>query len=184
MVRLDSTGGCFVCECMEPLCVYIVVHAHRANSCARANGHGIPVMGMGRWEWMRVITRAFVCRRRARRRTDSRDAPRVTIDIVRIERLSLSRASRTTNSFTHSFTSFIHSFRCERTNEGTKGRTNEGTRSTDARETRDLARDATIDGRVRSHPSNSARRDDERYARLSRTHETTHRTHRIARIRV
>ena len=92
-----------------------------------------------------------------REETDARDAPTVTIDIDRIERLERVSLSLSNDEFIHSF---IHSFRCERT----KGRTNEGTNERTkgrARERRALerdardARDATIDAFVR----NSARRE-------------------------
>ena len=112
--------------------------------------------GMDGWmdAWHSFIH--FVCRRRARRRTDSRDAPSATIDIVRIERvspaslpLSLS-LSRTTNSFIHSFIPLRTN---ERTNEGTNERTNDRTRSRGTRE-----RDG-LDRRVRSHPIARAREE-------------------------
>ena len=44
--------GCIVCECMESLCVYIVVHAHRANAFIRA----CVCMGTGRWECCLLYT--------------------------------------------------------------------------------------------------------------------------------
>jgi hypothetical protein len=94
----------------------------------------------------------FVCRRRARRRTDSRDAPSATIDIVRIERVSpASRSlSLSNDEFIHSF---IHSFRCERTNEGTNERPDALERDATRRE-----RDG-LDRRVRSHPIARAREE-------------------------
>ena len=124
------------------------------HSCVRVHGHG--TMGMDGWmdAWHSCIH--VVCRRRARRRTDSRDAPSATIDIVRIERvspaslpLSLS-LSRTTNSFIHSFIPLRTN---ERTNEGTNERTNDRTRSRGTRE-----RDG-LDRRVRSHPIARAREE-------------------------
>ena len=95
-----------------------------------------------------------VCRRRARRRTDSRDAPSATIDIVRIERVSPASLalSLSNDEFIHSF---IHSFIPLRTNERTKGRTNERTTGR-AREGRE--RDG-LDRRVRSHPIARAREE-------------------------
>ena len=84
-----------------------------------------------------------------REETDARDAPTVTIDIDRIERLERVSLSLSNDEFIHSF---IHSVANERTNERTKGRARE--RRALERDARD-ARDATIDAFVR----NSARRE-------------------------
>ena len=151
-VRIDSTG--VSCVNVWNHCVYT------SSSTPIARMHSCVCLGTGRWEWMDGWRACIhvVCRRRARRRTDSRDAPSATIDIVRIERvspasLSLSLSlSRTTNSFIHSF---IHSFIPLRTNERTKGRTNERTTGR-AREGRE--RDG-LDRRVRSHPIARAREE-------------------------
>ena len=126
--------GCIVCECMESLCVYIVVHAHRANAFIRA----CVCMGTGRWEWMdgwmrgiRAFTSSVVdARGDGRTRETHRARPSTSFaSNASLPRLSRS-LSRTTNSFIHSF---IHSFRCERTNEGTNERPDALER--DARET-------------------------------------------------
>ena len=94
--------------------------------------------------------------RRARRRTDSRDAPSATIDIVRIERLervsfSLSLSRRPPLAIG------IHSrpVANERTNERTDERTTE---RSDAAARRD-ARETDNDRRVRSHPIARAREE-------------------------
>ena len=145
---------------MESLCVYIVVHAHRARECMHAcasNGcDGI---------------NSFIRLSSTREETDARDARTATIDIDRIERLSPSRLSRVLiDRFDRRIhcISFIHSFRCDRRDEGT----NEPRDDALERDATDERREILDDRRVRSH---RARR--ERYARLERT------THRIAHAR-
>ena len=140
--------GCIVCECMESLCVYIVVHAHRANAFVRAcawardDGNG----------WMDGV-RAFMssvvdARGDGRIRETHRARPSTSFaSNASLPRLARS-LSRTTNSFIHSL---IHSFRCERTNERRDERT-----TGRAREGRE--RDG-LDRRVRSHPIARAREE-------------------------
>ncbi len=135
MGRLEyRLHGCIVCECMESLCVYIVVHAHRANAFVRAcawardDGNG----------WMDGV-RAFMssvvdARGDGRIRETHRARPSTSFaSNASLPRLARS-LSRTTNSFIHSL---IHSFRCERTNERRDERTNErpDALERDARET-------------------------------------------------
>ena len=131
--------GCFVVECMESLCVYIVVHAHRARECMHArasNGcDGID---------------ACIRLSSTREETDARDARTATIDIDRIERLSPSRLSRVSiDRFDRRIhrISFIHSFRCDRRDarrkERPEGRRDRrGTRPT--RDARSSTRDASV----------------------------------------
>ena len=146
---------------MESLCVYIVVHAHRARECMHArasNGcDGID---------------ACIRLSSTREETDARDARTATIDIDRIERLSPSRLSRVSidrlDRRIHRI-SFIHSFRCDRRDARTHERTNEPRDDALERDATDERREILDERRVRSH---RARR--ERYARLERT------THRIA----
>ena len=148
--------GCFVVECMESLCVYIVVHAHRARECMHArasNGcDGID---------------ACIRLSSTREETDARDARTATIDIDRIERLSPSRLSRVSidrlDRRIHRI-SFIHSFRCDRRDARTHERTNEPRDDALERDATDERREILDERRVRSH---RARR--ERYARLERT---------------
>ncbi len=153
-------------------CVNVWNHCvYTSSSTPIARMHSCVCLGTGRWEWMDGWRACIhvVCRRRARRRTDSRDAPSATIDIVRIERVSpASRSlSLSNDEFIHSFT---HSFIPLRTNERTKGRTNDRTRSRGTRERRTRS--------TRSFASNSARARRGTRVCLERT---THRTHRIAR---
>ena len=163
--------GCIVCECMESLCVYIVVHAHRANAFVRAcawardDGNG----------WMDGV-RAFMssvvdARGDGRIRETHRARPSTSFaSNASLPRLSRSRSlslERRIHSFTHSL---IHSVANERTNEGTNERTNDRTRSRGTRERRTRS--------TRSFASNSARARRGTRVCLERT---THRTHRIAR---
>jgi len=164
--------GCIVCECMESLCVYIVVHAHRANAfiraCAWARDDGMD-------GWMACV---HSCRLSSTREETDGFERRTERDHrhrshrTRLSRVSLALAlSRTTNSFIHSFIhSLIHSVANERTNEGTNERTNDRTRSRGTRERRTRS--------TRSFASNSARARRGTRVCLERT---THRTHRIAR---
>ena len=130
--------GCIVCECMESLCVYIVVHAHRANAFVRAcawardDGNG----------WMDGV-RAFMssvvdARGDGRIRETHRARPSTSFaSNASLPRLSRS-LSLSNDEFIHSFIhSFTHSFRCERTNERRDERTNErpDALERDARET-------------------------------------------------
>ena len=140
--------GCIVCECMESLCVYIVVHAHRANAFIRA----CVCMGTGRWEWMdgwmrgiRAFTSSVVdARGDGRTRETHRARPSTSF----ASNASLPRLSRSLSlSLERRIHSFTHSFRCERTNERTKGRTNERTTGR-AREGRERETDS-IDAFVR-----------------------------------
>ena len=140
--------GCIVCECMESLCVYIVVHAHRANAFIRA----CVCMGTGRWEWMdgwmrgiRAFTSSVVdARGDGRTRETHRARPSTSF----ASNASLPRLSRSLSlSLERRIQSFTHSFRCERTNERTKGRTNERTTGR-AREGRERETDS-IDAFVR-----------------------------------
>ena len=124
---------------MESLCVYIVVHAHRARECMHArasNGcDGID---------------ACIRLSSTREETDARDARTATIDIDRIERLSPSRLSRVSiDRFDRRIhrISFIHSFRCDRRDarrkERPEGRRDRrGTRPT--RDARSSTRDASV----------------------------------------
>ena len=155
--------GCIVCECMESLCVYIVVHAHRANAFVRVPGHG--TMGMDGWmDGVRAFMSSVVdARGDGRIRETHRARPSTSFaSNASLPRLARS-LSRTTNSFIHSF---IHSV----ANERTKGRTNDRTRSRGTRERRTRS--------TRSFASNSARARRGTRVCLERT---THRTHRIAR---
>ena len=141
------------------------------HSCVRVHGHG--TIGDG-WMGSRHACIHVVCRRRARRRTDSRDAPSATIDIVRIERLSrvsfpslsrLDRSIRPTNS-----SHFIHSFIPLRPKGRAHARTNERTEGRRAREGRD--RRETRDPRRETRPFASRA---EREVRASRTHDASNR---------
>ena len=150
--------GCFVVECMESLCVYIVVHAHRARECMHArasNGcDGID---------------ACIRLSSTREETDARDARTATIDIDRIERLSPSRLSRVSidrlDRRIHRISS-IHSFRCDRRDGRAKERRNDATDEgrRDRRETRDPRRE------TRPFASRA-----EREVRASRTHDASNR---------
>ena len=122
--------GCIVCECMESLCVYIVVHAHRANAFVRVPGHG--TMGMDGW-----MACVHSCRLSStREETDGFERRTERDHRHRSHRTRLSRVSlalsleRRIHSFIHSF---IHSVANERTNEGTNERPDALER--DARET-------------------------------------------------
>ena len=157
--------GCIVCECMESLCVYIVVHAHRANAFVRVPGHG--TMGMDGW-----MACVHSCRLSStREETDGFERRTERDHRHRSHRTRLSRVSlalsleRRIHSFIHSY-----SFIPLRTNERTKGRTNDRTRSRGTRERRTRS--------TRSFASNSARARRGTRVCLERT---THRTHRIAR---
>ncbi len=158
--------GCIVCECMESLCVYIVVHAHRARACEWDATMGCD--GMHSFIHSFIHSSVVDARGDGReRRTDREDRHRS--HRTHRTRLSLSLASSSIDSNDE----FIHSFIPLRTNERTKGRTNEGTTqgTTRSRE-RDATRfNATIDAFVRI-----AR--DERYARLSRTHDASNASNR------
>ena len=161
--------GCFVVECMESLCVYIVVHAHRARECnARTRARGCAWMRMG-------LMRACIRLSSTREETDARDARTATIDIDRIERLSPSRLSRVSiDRFDRRIhrISFIHSFRCDRRDGRTKERTNRGTtRSRGTRPTRD-ARSSTRDASVRIARG-------ERGTRVSNARRIESRIHRV-----
>ena len=163
--------GCIVCECMESLCVYIVVHAHRANAFVRVPGHG--TMGMDGW-----MACVHSCRLSSTREETDGFERRTERDHrhrshrTRLSRVSLALAlSLSNDEFIHSFIhSLIHSVANERTNEGTNERTNDRTRSRGTRERRTRS--------TRSFASNSARARRGTRVCLERT---THRTHRIAR---
>ena len=167
--------GCIVCECMESLCVYIVVHAHRANAFIRA----CVCMGTGRWEWMdgwmrgiRAFTSSVVdARGDGRSRETHRARPSTSFaSNASLPRLSRSLSlSLSNDEFIHSL---IHSVANERTNERRDERTNErpDALERDARERRTRS--------TRSFASNSARARRGTRVCLERT---THRTHRIAR---
>ena len=144
--------GCIVCECMESLCVYIVVHAHRANAFVRVPGHG--TMGMDGWmDGVRAFMSSVVdARGDGRIRETHRARPSTSFaSNASLPRLSRS-LSLSNDEFIHSL---IHSFIPLRTNERTKGRTNERTTGR-AREGRE--RDG-LDRRVRSHPIARAREE-------------------------
>lgn len=153
VVRIEYTG--VSCENVWNHCVYTSSSTPiaRANACTHARR--MDAMG---------LMHAFVCRRRARRRTDARDARTATIDI---ERLSPSRLSRVLidrlDRRIHRI-SFIHSFRCDRRD----GRTNDPRDATD--EGRD--RRETRDPRRETRPFASRA---EREVRASRTHDASNR---------
>ena len=160
---------------MESLCVYIVVHAHRARACEWDATMGCD----GMHACMHAFIHSSVVDARGdgrERRTDREDRHRS--HRTHRTRLSLSlsrlhRSIRTTNSFIHSF---IHSVANERTNEGTNERRDDPRDDALERDARSRERDATrfnatIDAFVRI-----AR--DERYARLSRTHDASNASNR------
>lgn len=139
--------GCFVVECMESLCVYIVVHAHRANAFIRA----CVCMGTGRWEWMdgwmrgiRAFTSSVVDargdgRERRANRDDRHRSHRTSLSFPSLSRLD--RSIRPTNS-SHFIHSFIPLRPKGRAKERPEGRDRRGTRPT--RDARSSTRDASV----------------------------------------
>ena len=150
--------GCFVVECMESLCVYIVVHAHRARECTHARAWmRVDANGIDACVHSSVVDARGDGRERRANRDDRHRSHRTSLSFPSLSRLD--RSIGPTNS-----SHFIHSFIPLRP----KGRTHEGTNEPrdDAleRDATDERREILDERRVRSH---RARR--ERYARLERT---------------
>lgn len=141
MVRIEYTG--VSCENVWNHCVYTSSSTPiaRANACTHARR--MDAMG---------LMHAFVCRRRARRRTRETREPRRSTSIAsNVSLLPVSLASRSIDSTDEfiAFHSFIHSVATEGTRARTNERTNRGTtRSRGTRPTRD-ARSSTRDASVR-----------------------------------
>lgn len=143
----------------------ITVCIHRRPRPSRARMHA-----RTRVEWMDAmgLMRAFVCRRRARRRTRETREPRRSTSIAsNVSLLPVSLASRSidwTDEFI-AFHSFIHSVATEGTREGRNDPRDDATdEGRDRRETRDPRRE------TRPFASRA-----EREVRASRTHDASNR---------
>ena len=132
--------GCFVVECMESLCVYIVVHAHRARECMHARAWmRMDANGIDACVHSSVVDARGDGRERRANRDDRHRSHRTSLSFPSLSRLD--RSIRPTNS-SHFIHSFIPLRPKGRTHERPEGRDRRGTRPT--RDARSSTRDASV----------------------------------------